>query len=250
MGGIRPWTPSVAFSRPREYTVLSEGGLAMPDDTQAITLMQTARVTKNVGSLPTFQMRPASLRMWRRENSRNDSARIVKKLRALRPEVHSVSENAIGMPGITKINSEHVRLGQKLSELKTSVVLSLSDRVTTQMAHFQKKRRRQLSQAPLGHSAGRGLRASCSRRRLAVRAPSSLLRVCSLARRLHTRRRRRRTVRRAAAGGSKLSLPDDKFWESRRAWEPLGGPEPFPPGTEHRAPEAARDSRPGLQRSS
>ena len=58
--------------------------------------------------------------------------KLLKKLRALKPgKVHSVSENAIGMAGITKINSEHIRLGQKLSELKTSVVLSLSDRVTT-----------------------------------------------------------------------------------------------------------------------
>lgn len=76
----------------------------MPDDTQAITLMQTPRVTKNVGSLPTFQMSPAGLRMWRRENSRNYSTRIIKKLRALKPgEVHSVSENAVGMAEITKI---------------------------------------------------------------------------------------------------------------------------------------------------
>ena len=43
---------------PREFTVLLEGRLAMPDDTQTITLMQTPHVNKNVGSLPTFQMRP------------------------------------------------------------------------------------------------------------------------------------------------------------------------------------------------
>ena len=66
----------------------------MPDDTQTITLMQTPHVNKNVGSLPTFQMRPTGLRTCRkvnqRENSRSYSTGIIKKLRVFKPEKFTV----------------------------------------------------------------------------------------------------------------------------------------------------------------